>query len=170
MIDLANRTIRHGVVGFQYQIAQNVFNRDTNGINSYQRSVRMEGAALRLRTRTLLIGISGILRLLGMNSTGNKFCLLCKAAHRLGKKDENCAKAQRKKWTFAGDCHGCFPISWLQPCQLPHRIGERCYRRDRRCQDRAGFRRDPGNTDHVYHRPQREDRRKACRLCAEGNF
>ena len=109
MIDLANRTIRHGVVGFQYQIAQNVFNRDTNGINSYQRSVRMEGAALRLRTRTLLIGISGILRLLGMNSTGNKSCLLCKAAHRLGKKDENCAKAQRKKWTFAGDCHGCFP-------------------------------------------------------------
>ena len=109
MIDLANRTIRHGVVGFQYQIAQDVFNRDTNGINSYQRSVRMEGAALRLRNRTLLIGISAILRLLGMNSTGNKFCLLCKAAHRLGKKDENCAKAQRKKRTFAGDCHGCFP-------------------------------------------------------------
>ena len=47
--------------------------------------------------------------LLGMNSTADKPCVLCKAKHRLRKKDENCAKAQCKKLIFAGDFHEAFP-------------------------------------------------------------
>jgi hypothetical protein len=69
----------------------------------------MHGAALRLWTLALLTGISGILMLLGMDSTADKPCVLCKAEHRLRKKDENCAKAQRKKLIFAGDFHEAFP-------------------------------------------------------------
>ena len=69
----------------------------------------MHGAALRLRTLALLTGISGML--LGMDSTANKPCMRCKAEHRLRKKDENCAKAQRKKLIFAGDFHELFPLS-----------------------------------------------------------
>jgi hypothetical protein len=101
MIYVANRAIRHGVVGFQHQIDQNVSNGDGIGINGCQ----IHGEAFRLWTLALLIGISGILMLLGMNSTADKPCVLCKAEHRLRKKDENRAEAQRKKLIFAGDFH-----------------------------------------------------------------
>jgi len=111
MIDLANRAIRHDVIGFQRQTGQTVSNGDTNGINSYHCRVKMHGAALRMRTLALLTGISRILMLLGMNSTADKPCVLCKAEHRLRKKDENCAKAQRKKLIFAGDFHEPSPLS-----------------------------------------------------------
>jgi hypothetical protein len=109
MIDLPNRALRHGVIGLQHQIGRNVSNGNSNGINGCHRTVRMHGAALRLLTLALPTGISVILMLLGMNSTAEKPCVLRKAEHRLRKKDKNRAKAQRKKLTFAGDCHGCFP-------------------------------------------------------------
>jgi hypothetical protein len=101
IIDLANRAIGHGVVGFQHQIDQNISNGDGIGINGCQ----IHGEAVRLWTLTLLTGISGILMLLGMDSTADKPCVLCKAEHRLRKKDENRAEAQRKKLIFAGDFH-----------------------------------------------------------------
>jgi len=118
-IDLVDRAIRHGVIGFQHQIGQNVSNGDTNGIRSYHRGVRMHGAALRLRTLTLLTGISGILMLLGMDSTADKPCVLRKAEHRLRKKDENCAKAQRKKLIFAGNFHESFPYLSVPALSTP---------------------------------------------------
>lgn len=110
-IDLVDRAIRDGVIVFQHQIGENVSNGDTNGISSYHSGVRMHGAALRLRTLTLLTGISGILMLLGMDSTADKPCVLRKAEHRLRKKDENCAKAQHKKLIFAGNFHELLPLS-----------------------------------------------------------
>ena len=114
-----DRAIWHGVIGFQHQIGQNVSNGDTNGISGYHRGVRMHGAALRLRTLTLLTGISGILMLLGMDSTADKPCVLRKAEHRLRKKDENCAKAQRKKLIFAGNFHETFPYLRVPALSTP---------------------------------------------------
>ena len=49
MVDLANRAIGHGVVGFQHQIDQNVSNGDGIGTNGCQ----IHGEAFRLWTLAL---------------------------------------------------------------------------------------------------------------------
>ena len=55
-----------------------------------------------------------------MDSTPDKPSVLRKAEHRLRKKNENCAKAQRKKLIFAGDFHELSPLSQgfrlVNPC------------------------------------------------------
>jgi hypothetical protein len=89
IIDLANRAIRHAAIGAQHQLGQNTSNGNGNGINGYHRGMRMHGAALRLWILALLIGISAILMLLGMDSTADKPRVLRKAEHRLHKKDED---------------------------------------------------------------------------------